>query len=77
VAAWPSTTCSLTRPRGGGRPPRGGGGGGPPNHAVAPAPAAGARPPYELYVEALASGRFEEDEPAGCGSLRVLVRRRD
>jgi predicted O-methyltransferase YrrM len=46
-------------------------------HDVFPDPADGGRPPYELYVEALASGRFEEDGPAGCGSLRVLVRRRD
>jgi predicted O-methyltransferase YrrM len=46
-------------------------------HDVFPDPADGGRPPYELYVEALASGWFEEDKPAACGSLRVLVRRRD
>lgn len=43
-------------------------------HDVFPNPADGGRPPYEIYCEALASGRFEEDEAAGCGSLRVLRR---
>jgi MMP 1-O-methyltransferase len=41
-------------------------------HDVFPDPADGGRPPYELYCEALRSGAFEEDEGAGCGSLRVL-----
>jgi predicted O-methyltransferase YrrM len=44
-------------------------------HDVFPDPADGGRPPYELYCEALASGEFEEDVAAGCGSLRVLTRR--
>ncbi|MBO0731185.1 MAG: class I SAM-dependent methyltransferase [Acidimicrobiaceae bacterium] len=42
-------------------------------HDVFPDPADGGRPPYELYCEALREG-FVEDEPAGCGSLRVLRR---
>ena len=44
-------------------------------HDVFPDPADGGRPPYEIYCEALASGDFEEDLDAGCGSLRVLRRR--
>ncbi len=44
-------------------------------HDVFPDPADGGRPPYECYLDALASGTFEEDEPAGRGSLRVLRRR--
>ena len=41
-------------------------------HAVFPNPADGGRPPYEIYLAALESGKFEEigDE----GSLRVLRR---
>ena len=42
-------------------------------HDVFPDPADGGRPPYEeIYLPALASGRFEDD--AVCGSLRTLVR---
>ena len=41
-------------------------------HDVFPDPADGGRPPYELYLEALRSGEFEEDEARG--SLRVLRR---
>jgi predicted O-methyltransferase YrrM len=44
-------------------------------HDVFPDPADGGRPPYELYLEARANGGFDEDVAAGCGSLRVLVRR--
>jgi hypothetical protein len=44
-------------------------------HDVFPDPADGGRPPYELYCEAMASGEFEEDVAARCGSLRVLTRR--
>ncbi len=43
-------------------------------HDVFPDPACGGRPPYELYLEALASGRFDERPDLGCGSLRVLRR---
>jgi predicted O-methyltransferase YrrM len=43
-------------------------------HDVFPDPADGGRPPYEIYCAALASGCFEEDAGAGCGSLRVLRR---
>jgi len=43
-------------------------------HDVFPDPADGGRPPYELYLHALASGSFEEVAGAGCGSLRVLRR---
>jgi hypothetical protein len=43
-------------------------------HDVFPDPADGGRPPYELYCDALASGAWDEDEGAGCGSLRVLRR---
>jgi len=46
-------------------------------HDVFPDPADGGRPPYELYLEARASGAWEEDRAAGCGSLRVLIRRPD
>jgi predicted O-methyltransferase YrrM len=45
-------------------------------HDVFPDPADGGRPPYELYVDALASGRWDDDRAAGCGSLRVLRRTR-
>ncbi|HSL58293.1 MAG TPA: class I SAM-dependent methyltransferase [Acidimicrobiales bacterium] len=41
-------------------------------HDVFPDPADGGRPPYELYLRALASGAFTE-EP-GTGSLRLLRR---
>jgi MMP 1-O-methyltransferase len=41
-------------------------------HDVFPDPAAGGRPPYEIYCRALASGAFAEDSVTG--SLRVLVR---
>ena len=44
-------------------------------HDVFPDPAGGGRPPYELYCDALASGRWVELPDAGCGSLRVLRRR--
>ncbi len=43
-------------------------------HDVFPDPADGGRPPYEqIYLPALASGRF--DEVAAVGSLRILRRR--
>jgi hypothetical protein len=42
-------------------------------HDVFPDPADGGRPPYEqIYLPALASGRFEEI--SAVGSLRVLRR---
>lgn len=44
-------------------------------HDVFPDPADGGRPPYELYCEALRSGRFRE--VSACGSLRVLARAHD
>lgn len=43
-------------------------------HDVFPDPAEGGRPPFELYQEALHSGKFEEDGDASVGSLRVLRR---
>jgi predicted O-methyltransferase YrrM len=43
-------------------------------HDVFADPAHGGRPPYQLYLEALASGRFEDRPELGCGSLRVLRR---
>lgn len=44
-------------------------------HDVFPDPSDGGRPPYEeIYVPALASGRFCEVASLCCGSLRVLVR---
>ena len=44
-------------------------------HDVVPDPADGGRPPYEqIYLPALRSGCFAEDESLGCGSLRVLRR---
>jgi predicted O-methyltransferase YrrM len=43
-------------------------------HDVFPDPADGGRPPYEIYLRALESGRFREVDEAGCGSLRVLRR---
>jgi predicted O-methyltransferase YrrM len=41
-------------------------------HDVFPDPADGGRPPYDVYLRALASGAF--DEVAAVGSLRVLRR---
>ncbi len=41
-------------------------------HDVFPDPAAGGRPPFEIYRRALDSGRFEE--VSATGSLRVLAR---
>jgi predicted O-methyltransferase YrrM len=41
-------------------------------HDVFPDPADGGRPPYEVYLRALDSGRFSE--LSACGSLRVLER---
>jgi predicted O-methyltransferase YrrM len=41
-------------------------------HDVFPDPADGGRPPYELYLRAIASGQFIET--AATGSLRVLLR---
>ncbi len=41
-------------------------------HDVFPDPAAGGRPPFEIYERALESGRFEE--LSATGSLRVLLR---
>ena len=41
-------------------------------HDVFRDPADGGRPPYELYRDALGSGRFEECPELACGSLRVL-----
>ena len=44
-------------------------------HDVFPDPADGGRPPYEqIYLPALRSGCFAEDESLGCGSLRMLRR---
>lgn len=43
-------------------------------HDVFESPAAGGRPPYEIYRRALESGAFCEIEDAGEGSLRVLMR---
>jgi predicted O-methyltransferase YrrM len=43
-------------------------------HDVFADPAAGGRPPYELYCAALASGQYVEEQGAGRGSLRVLRR---
>ena len=43
-------------------------------HDVFPDPADGGRPPYEVYLRALGSGRFVEVDEAGEGSLRVLRR---
>jgi predicted O-methyltransferase YrrM len=41
-------------------------------HDVFPDPADGGRPPYEVYLRALESGRFAD--AAQCGSLRILER---
>ena len=44
-------------------------------HDVFPNPVDGGRPPYEeIYLPALASGRFVEDEAMSCRSLRILRR---
>jgi predicted O-methyltransferase YrrM len=43
-------------------------------HDVFPDPADGGRPPYELFCEAQASGKFVDVPEAACGSLRVLRR---
>lgn len=43
-------------------------------HDVFADPAAGGRPPYEVYCRALASGEFAEASSARVGSLRVLQR---
>lgn len=43
-------------------------------HDVFPDPADGGRPPYELYLRALACGAFVEEADLGRGSLRVLRR---
>jgi hypothetical protein len=45
-------------------------------HDVFADPAEGGRPPYELYLDALSSGRWHEEADARCGSLRVLRRLR-
>ena len=45
-------------------------------HDVFPDPADGGRPPYEIFLRAKESGLFDEDDDLGCGSLRVLRRRR-
>jgi hypothetical protein len=44
-------------------------------HDVFPDPADGGRPPYEIFLRAIESGRFREVRAHG--SLRVLERRRD
>ena len=41
-------------------------------HDVFPDPADGGRPPYEVFLRALAGGAFREIEV--CGSMRVLER---
>jgi hypothetical protein len=41
-------------------------------HDVFPDPADGGRPPYEIYLRALDSGRFADERAVG--SLRVLRR---
>ena len=46
-------------------------------HDVFPDPADGGRPPYECYLDAIASGAFTEDVGAAVGSLRVLVCREE
>ena len=43
-------------------------------HDVYPDPADGGRPPYECYLDAIASGRFTEEPRGVVGSLRMLVR---
>jgi predicted O-methyltransferase YrrM len=46
-------------------------------HDVFEDPAAGGRPPFEIWSRAVASGRFVPVPTAGVGSLRVLVRTGD
>lgn len=43
-------------------------------HDVYPDPSEGGRPPYECYLDAISSGRFEERNGPRVGSLRELVR---
>ena len=43
-------------------------------HDVFEDPAAGGRPPFELWARAVASGAFTPEEELGTGSLRVLRR---
>jgi len=43
-------------------------------HDVFPDPAQGGRPPFEIYMRALTSGEFVEENSACKGSLRVLAR---
>jgi hypothetical protein len=43
-------------------------------HDVFPDPAAGGRPPFEVWALASASGDFVDEADAGVGSLRVLRR---
>ncbi len=43
-------------------------------HDGFPDPAAGGRPPYEIFCEAIRRGGFVDLAGAGCGSLRVLRR---
>jgi predicted O-methyltransferase YrrM len=43
-------------------------------HDVFPDPAAGGRPPFEVWTAAAASGRFVDEPHAGVGSLKVLRR---
>lgn len=43
-------------------------------HDVFEDPSDGGRPPYEIYREAVSSGRFGEPPGSSCGSLRVLRR---
>ncbi len=46
-------------------------------HDVFADPADGGRPPYELFCDARASGRFDDCPELACGSLRVMRRRPD
>jgi len=43
-------------------------------HDVFEDPAAGGRPPYEIWCRAVGSGAFDPVVDAGAGSLRVLRR---
>ncbi|MHB1784396.1 MAG: class I SAM-dependent methyltransferase [Acidimicrobiales bacterium] len=43
-------------------------------HDVFPDPRDGGRPPYECFLDAIASGSFAEEQPASRHSLRVLRR---
>jgi len=45
-------------------------------HDVFADPADGGRPPYEIFCAAIASGEWDDEPGLGCGSLRVLRRRR-